>query len=158
DFGNRIRAKAASLGKTKFLMFGEVFDGRDDLVGSFTHNRELDGLFDFPQYFEVFRDVFIDGAPTNKIEGRWKERQTNWSNDPGDGGLGIAPSSLHVNFLDNHDVGRYLWQAQSRPDKLAVLKNALVFLMTEDGIPCIYYGTEQGFSGGNDPANREDLS
>jgi glycosidase len=158
DFGNRIRSKAASLGKDKFLMFGEVFDGRDDLVGSYTHNRELDGLFDFPQYFQVFRDVFIDGAPTTHVENRWKERATNWSNDAGDGGLGIAPVNLHVNFLDNHDVGRYLWQAQARDDKLAVLKNALVFLLTEDGIPCIYYGTEQGFSGGNDPANREDLS
>ena len=27
--------------------------------------------------------------------------------------------------------------------------------MTEDGIPCMYYGTEQNFDGGNDPANRE---
>ncbi len=26
-----------------------------------------------------------------------------------------------------------------------------------DGIPCLYYGTEQDFNGGNDPANREDL-
>jgi glycosidase len=34
---------------------------------------------------------------------------------------------------------------------------ALLFLLTEDGIPCIYYGTEQQFRGGNDPANREDL-
>lgn len=25
------------------------------------------------------------------------------------------------------------------------------------GIPVIYYGSEQGFSGGADPANREDL-
>ena len=42
-------------------------------------------------------------------------------------------------------------------DPVAALKNALLFLFTEDGIPCLYYGTEQGFSGGNDPANREDL-
>ena len=34
---------------------------------------------------------------------------------------------------------------------------ALTLLLTEQGIPCIYYGTEQRFSGGNDPANREDL-
>ncbi|MCC6897623.1 MAG: alpha-amylase, partial [Polyangiaceae bacterium] len=39
----------------------------------------------------------------------------------------------------------------------AALNNALLFLFTEDGIPCVYYGTEQGFAGGNDPANREDL-
>lgn len=29
--------------------------------------------------------------------------------------------------------------------------------MTSDGIPTIYYGTEQKLSGGRDPANREDL-
>jgi glycosidase len=29
--------------------------------------------------------------------------------------------------------------------------------MTEEGIPCLYYGTEQEFSGGNDPSNREVL-
>src|SRR5262249_29538647 len=27
--------------------------------------------------------------------------------------------------------------------------------LTMDGIPCIYYGTEQALSSGNDPANRE---
>ena len=26
---------------------------------------------------------------------------------------------------------------------------ALTFVMTEQGIPCIYYGTEQGFAGDN---------
>ncbi|HEY7956665.1 MAG TPA: alpha amylase C-terminal domain-containing protein, partial [Polyangia bacterium] len=31
------------------------------------------------------------------------------------------------------------------------------YLFTEDGIPCVYYGTEQEFSGGNDPTNRERL-
>jgi glycosidase len=37
------------------------------------------------------------------------------------------------------------------------LHNALLFLLTAPGMPCIYYGTEQQFAGGNDPANREDL-
>jgi alpha-amylase len=34
---------------------------------------------------------------------------------------------------------------------------ALMYLMTWDGIPCVYYGTEQGFAGGVDPKNREDM-
>ncbi|GAC1352986.1 MAG: hypothetical protein NVSMB1_21540 [Polyangiales bacterium] len=157
-FGQGIRDKAKSLGKDKFLMFGEVFDGRDGLVGSYTHKRELDGLFDFPQYFSVFRDVFIEGKPTRQVEKRWAERRTNWSTDPNESGLGIAPSDMHVNFLDNHDVGRFLWAAQAkRDDGRAALWNALTFALTEDGIPCIYYGTEQEFKGGNDPANREDM-
>ena len=160
QFNRRIRERAASLGKTKFLMFGEVFDGSDKLVGSYTKDKELDGLFDFPQYFQVFRDVFIGGAPTKQIEDRWAQRRANWSTDATDGGLGIPPADLHVNFLDNHDVGRFLWQAgiaSGRHDAIAVLWNALAFQLTEDGIPCIYYGTEQNFDGGNDPANREDL-
>ena len=32
-----------------------------------------------------------------------------------------------------------------------------MYLMTWDGIPCVYYGTEQGFAGGVDPKNREDM-
>jgi len=35
--------------------------------------------------------------------------------------------------------------------------NALTFLFMNDGIPIVYYGLEQGFSGGSDPANREAL-
>ena len=33
----------------------------------------------------------------------------------------------------------------------------MTLMLTMDGIPCIYYGTEQNFDGGNDPANREPL-
>jgi len=160
DFNRRIRARAKELGKDKFLLFGEVFDGKDELVGSYTKDNELDTLFDFPQYFQVFRDVFIGGGPTKKVEARWTERATNWSSTAPAGGIGHAPVSMHVNFLDNHDVGRFLYQASVAgrdADKRAVLHNALAFLLTEDGIPCIYYGTEQDFAGGNDPSNREDL-
>jgi glycosidase len=59
-----------------------------------------------------------------------------------------------VNFLDNHDVARFLFESEGDKD---ALKNALTFIMTEEGIPCLYYGTEQEFSGGNDPSNREVL-
>ncbi len=160
DFAGRIRARAKQLGKDKFLLFGEVFSGDDKLVGSYTNNNELDGLFDFPQYFQVFRDVFIGGGATKKVEARWAERATNWSAQPPAGGIGHPPVQVHVNFLDNHDVGRFLYQASvsgRQDDARAVLHNALAFLLMEDGIPCIYYGTEQDFSGGNDPSNREDL-
>jgi glycosidase len=56
--------------------------------------------------------------------------------------------------MDNHDVSRFLFEALGDKD---ALRNALVLLMTEEGIPCLYYGTEQDFSGGNDPSNREVL-
>jgi alpha-amylase len=36
DFTDRMRAKASSLGKQNFFIFGEGFDGKDDLIGSYT--------------------------------------------------------------------------------------------------------------------------
>ena len=38
-----------------------------------------------------------------------------------------------------------------------ILADAMSFVFTAQGIPCLYYGTEQEFRGGNDPANREDM-
>lgn len=35
--------------------------------------------------------------------------------------------------------------------------NALIFALTAQGIPFYYYGSEQYYSGGNDPQNRESL-
>jgi len=58
-----------------------------------------------------------------------------------------------VNFVDNHDVPRFL--AGQNDDRRRRL--ALAFVMCAEGVPCIYYGTEQGFHGGGDPANRERL-
>jgi len=70
-----------------------------------------------------------------------------------DGGIGLPPQQVLVNFLDNHDLPRFLFDT---PDQ-SVLTPALMFLYTWDGIPCLYYGTEQHFHGGVDPKNREDM-
>lgn len=157
-FAGQVRTRLAAQGKERFLMFGEAFDGRDDLLGSFTRPGELDSVFYFSQHFAVFRDVFqfahdaTKQRGTRQIESLWAQRAVNWSNVPQPGGTGIAPSKLPVNFLDNHDVARFLFGAHQ---DVAALRNALTLLMTEEGLPCLYYGTEQDFDGGNDPANRE---
>ncbi len=153
DFTRRVRERLASVGKTRFLMFGEAFDGDDVLVGSYTFPGELDSVFYFPQKFQVFDDVFARGGPTSKIQQLFEARSSNYGSEPQLGGIGLAPTEALVNFIDNHDVPRFLWQ---QPDARA-LRAALAFLLTENGIPCIYYGTEQEFAGGNDPANREPL-
>lgn len=38
---------------------------------------------------------------------------------------------------------------------LSLVKNALAFTILSDGIPIIYAGQEQHYSGGSDPNNRE---
>ena len=57
-------------------------------------------------------------------------------------------------FVDNHDNARFL---HNHGGKNAQLRNATVFSLTGLGIPFVYYGTEQYYSGGNDPQNRESL-
>jgi glycosidase len=176
-FAQRMRQRLAAQGKNRFFMFGEAFDGRDELVGSFTKNDapapadldrenacamadgpsvtgdQLDGVFYFPQYFTAIRDVFQDQKGTQGIQDLWAERPMHYGTEPQVGGTGLPPDKTLVNFLDNHDVPRFLYSGRDA----AALRNAFLFLFTEDGIPCVYYGDEQEFRGGNDPANREDL-
>ncbi len=199
-FTQRMRRRLAEQGKTNFLMFGEVFDGRDDLLGSFTKKDifgtadlqrflgapvgadptddeqlqaeaacatdgqaitgdQLDSVFYFSQHFQAVRDVFQDAQSTDRIQSLWEQRDTTWGTEPMDGGVGIAPADMPINFLDNHDVARFLFNVRDLDEDVqrALLHNALLFVMTAQGIPCIYYGTEQAFTGGNDPANRERL-
>jgi glycosidase len=174
-FTQKIRQRLAEKGKKNFFMFGEAFDGRDELVGAYTQNDlpsasqleremecvgdgrqltgdQLDSMFEFPQYFTAIRDVFQQGLSTDRIETLWNDRGALYGLTPTELGTGVAPIETLVNFIDNHDVPRFLFQGDQQ-----ALHLALVFIMTEQGIPCIYYGTEQGFDGGNDPANREDM-
>ncbi len=174
-FAQKVRQRLAAKGKTNFFMFGEAFDGRPELVGAYTKSElpsqdqlarenecvsdgrqitgdQLDGVFHFPQYFQAIRDVFRDGQSTDRIEKLWSERTQHYGLEPNELGTGLAPVRTLVNFIDNHDVPRFLFQG----DK-AGLGIALLFIMTEEGLPCVYYGTEQEYRGGNDPANREDM-
>lgn len=56
-------------------------------------------------------------------------------------------------FMDNHDNGRFLHYHSDMKN----FQNAVVFNLYMQGIPIVYYGTEQAFNGGDDPANREPL-
>jgi len=160
EFGTQVRARLKRQGKQRFLMFGEAFDGNDKLLGSYTQEGMLDSVFYFSQHFQVFRDIFVNAHDekaqkgTEQITKLWADRRVNYRNVPQPDGIEVAPSKSLVNFLDNHDVARFLFNAAGDRD---ALRNALTLLMTEEGIPCLYYGTEQEFAGGNDPSNREVL-
>ncbi len=153
EFAPAIRAHAAGLGKENFLLFGESFDGDDALIGSYTAPGMLDSVANFSGKYQVFGDVFQYGGPTSRVSDLAESRAANWGGVAQEGGIGVAPADIPINFMDNHDVPRFLFD---QPDT-AALKAALVYLMTAPGVPVLYYGTEQGFSGGNDPANREPL-
>lgn len=62
-------------------------------------------------------------------------------------------STILGTFSENHDVARFASFSQD----LSQQKSALVHTIMGDGIPIVYYGAEQAFSGENDPKNREAL-
>lgn len=182
EFTDRMRAKAAKLGKQNFFIFGEGFDGNDELIGSYTWGGNdaggtfgrFDSMFYFSQKYRGVDPVFANAQPTKNLECLYNSRVGRNTADtfcttngypagptyqdtphamPEAGGIGLAPKQVPVNFLDNHDLPRFMF-GKSDP---SVLYSALMYLFTWDGIPCIYYGTEQLFEGGVDPKNREDM-
>ncbi len=181
-FTDRMRAKAKALGKQNFFIFGEAFDGNDELIGSYTFGGtdadgkfgRFDSVFYFSQYYRGVVPVFKKGAPTKNLECLLNSRMGIKQSDafcdtngyangptypgtphaaPAEGGIGLAPQQVLVNFLDNHDLPRFLFEGN-----VGQLESALGFLYTWDGVPCLYYGTEQLLAGGVDPKNREDMN
>lgn len=61
-------------------------------------------------------------------------------------------NEVMFNMLDSHDTARILTRANNDEDKV---KQALAFMFAHTGSPCIYYGTEIGMDGGNDPGCRK---
>ena len=147
-----VHAFAATNGVPNFFMVGEVYDANEALCGSYTGTKGggpflLDAVVDYPLYFMVNSVFATATGNTQEIEDHYHNVDANY--DP-------AAQMQLVTFLDNHDQARFLssGNANGNTTRLAV---ALEFLYTSRGIPCLYYGTEQAFNGGNDPYDREDM-
>ncbi|MDA1477073.1 glycoside hydrolase family 13 protein [Bacillus changyiensis] len=61
-------------------------------------------------------------------------------------------NEVMFNLLDSHDTKRLLTRCQHNKKKAQSL---LAFMFAQKGSPCIYYGTEIGLSGENDPLCRK---
>ncbi|MFH0793515.1 MAG: alpha-amylase family glycosyl hydrolase, partial [bacterium] len=153
----RLRTKATELGESNFFTFGEIFGADYSYMRRFVGDLnggayKLDAGLDFQFYYAV-QDVFAHAnASTNRLPSLMQSRAAEMG----------AHHLKTPNFIDNHDVRRFLNVAADNPgsglaEQLRRLELALAFLLTAPGPPIIYYGTEQDFNGGNDPYNREDM-
>lgn len=99
-------------------------------------------LLDFPLNTAI-RNVFGSGQSMSQLDAVLTQEAADftWKNDL-------------VTFVDNHDMSRFLTLLNNNTR----LHQALAFILTQRGVPCIYYGTEQYLhndtSGGGDPYNR----
>jgi len=150
-FCNAMREYAQRVGKHNFFMFGEIvaddstiqkYLGRNSRIeGTSERFPALDAALDFPLYFTL-EEVIKGFASPAFLRHRYDAFHSNYS-DHG------AAGRYFVTFVDNHDQ-------MSRPYRRFMHNNpvpqqavlAMACLLTSQGVPCIYYGTEQGFDGG----------
>ena len=147
-----IHANAATNGKPNFFIFGEVYNGSESVVAPYTGSAAggpftFDSVVDYPLYFAINNVFATASGNTAQIEDHYAAVDSQY--DP-------ATRLQLVTFLDNHDNPRFLSTSEANNNNNA-LQQALVFLYTARGIPCLYYGTEQGFDGTTDPNDREDM-
>lgn len=152
-FCNAIREYARRVGKDNFFIFGEIvaddatiqhYLGRNARIdGTDERFPSLDAALDFPLYF-ILEEAIKGFGDLAALRGRYASFRNNYT-DHG------AASRYFVTFIDNHDQ-------MARPYRRFMHNNphwrqaalAATYLLTSQGIPCLYYGTEQGFDGGGD--------
>lgn len=168
-FSSSVREYAYSLGKRGFFLFGEVASPEDKIydryLGPNTSAGDgkgavffgLDSVLDFRLAEGVFGDE--NNAPLRDVLKGFKGPQTlfnrldaQWQRALSRGEIG----RYLVRFVDNHDS---FWQPSGRFGNGASddqVIGAVGFLLCGLGTACMYYGTEQGFSGqGGDNEMRE---
>ncbi|KAH7359782.1 glycoside hydrolase superfamily [Pyrenochaeta sp. MPI-SDFR-AT-0127] len=118
---------------------GEVWDGNPTYLVEYA--KLMPGLLNYATYYPMNNFYQQKGSSQALVDMMNTVRDTF-----------PDPTALGT-FLDNHDNNRWL----NVKNDVTLLKNALAFVILSRGIPILYYGTEQGYAGGADPANREDL-
>ncbi|MBQ9395214.1 MAG: hypothetical protein IJU23_06815 [Proteobacteria bacterium] len=133
-----------------FYMVGETFTGNVGLLNQYIGDDLLHAQFDFPMYYALQSHILGLGnyASVAQLSNSYK-------------------SDLMGTFMGNHDVARAISVAAGQnqgkwgnndevKDWLPYLKmkTAWTILLTNPGVPLIYYGDEYGLEGSNDPDNR----
>lgn len=157
SFGNAMREFGLSVGKKNFFTFGEVYDNEETIanfVGRRTEGGDgfgIDAALDFPLFYklplvakamagvELIRQVFDDR----------KAAEAGQLSSHGEAGR------YFVSFVDNHDQHQRIQHPSTPVDQVTL---ALAVLFSLQGIPCLYYGTEQGLSGTVAPDGTPDLN
>lgn len=119
---------------------GEVLHG--DVERVFDYQGPLNSILNYPLYFAAV-ESFTGQASFGRIADIMRHEETRFTD-----------INVLGNFLDNHDQPRF---ASRTPSDVTRDMNAITFLMIAPGIPIVYYGFEQRFTGSVDPENREPM-
>jgi glycosidase len=168
-FCSNIREYAYSLGKRGFFLFGEVATPDDDILNRYIGQNTslldssktvffgLNSVLDFRLAEGIYGDD--NNAPLRDVLKAFKGPQTLFNRLEAQRERAVSRGEIGrylVTFIDNHDS---FWQPSGRFANVAADEQAIAavgFLLCALGTACIYYGTEQSFSGqGDDNQIRE---
>ncbi len=163
-FGNAIREFALSVGKKNFFTFGEVYDDEQKISEFIGRNTTIagdlvgvDAALDFPLFFRL-PGALKGFLPPSEIVSMYQTRKRVEQHVISSHG---EATRFFVTFLDNHDQRqRFYFQPSGNAHAFdGQVTLALACLFALPGIPCVYYGTEQGLhgNGDSDQAVREAL-
>ncbi len=152
-------------GGAEFYLVGETFTGDRGLIMNYVGDHELHGQFDFPLFYAI-RGTFAGNGSFRDLEAAASESARVY----GSAYPWMSP------FLGNHDIPRFATEAAGndqgpfgntpdliangptteidQPDLINRISMAFAFVLTQPGVPLIYYGDEVGLAGGPDPDNR----
>jgi len=155
-FGNAVREFALSVGKQNFFTFGEVYDNEQTIANFVGRNSTevegfgIDAALDFPLFYKLPRAAKgQEGVEAVREVFRERKRAVEGLiSSHGEAGR------FFVSFLDNHDQKERFNHPQTPPAQVTL---GLAALFCLQGIPCLYYGTEQGLDGTRDAQGRPDL-
>ena len=162
-------------------MVGETYDysNRHELhqAASSTRTTSLDGQFDFPERGQIVQSVLMRSQGMDALE-------SFMSTNDGYYCTGSTIPALMSTFIGNHDMPRAIGFAEDTPvysnfgassdpgwndtstnggqpltlpstaSAFERVANAEAIILTNQGVPLIYYGDEIGMPGGGDPDNR----
>ncbi|KAF5879587.1 putative glycoside hydrolase family 13 protein [Botrytis fragariae] len=119
---------------------GEVLSGDPDYLSSY--QPYVGGLLDYGTYYPLKRAFHRDGGSmyelTNLLTPEYRSK--------------FRDTQQMSTFMENHDMPRFTSDTNA---DLAVVKNAMAWTLLTDGVPIVYYGQEQSYSGDGDPGSRE---
>jgi glycosidase len=162
---NQHLAKLSAVTGVDYYLVGETFTGSDgrSLIRAYIGPQELDGQFDFPLYWPVVQ-AFARNDSLVPVDEAVRANEAYYT-----------PETLNSPFLGNHDVARFIsiaanqiesdangqaWGPNKPPltvdsdEPFQRVKWAFTFILTQRGVPLIYYGDEVGLPGAGDPDNR----
>jgi glycosidase len=151
-FANAVREFALDIGKKNFFTFGEIWDSEERISGYIgryaTEKSDLigvDAALDYPLFYKLVPMIKGNASPAELISmfDRRRALENGIISSQGEA------SKFFVTFLDNHDQNtRFHYADSAEPNRYdRQLSMALGCLFTLQGIPCLYYGTEQGLHG-----------